>query len=328
MNNLWLKTGCNLTGYNYEIVKNSSEATARTVKKYFSAMLIISILWGFIGFSFARRYLDTGYTGSSIVALVMIFIVIQVERQIILSSGRNWLVPVFRTLIGVVMAIIGSVIIDQIIFKDDIEKGRISNLQAEANDILPEKTLELDNQIMQIDLAIAQKERERTSIIDEITARPFIKTTSAEIKHFQMQTNGHNGESRDTLVKKTDYTLTEVQNPKASLLPGITDQINQLRRQKSEKENSKINARQELEAELRSKTGFLDELNVLFSVLMSSTVAMTVWSMMFLVFMSLEVLIIVNRYGEDKNDYDRVISHQMDTRMVMLDNLTKNQLQN
>lgn len=328
MNNLWLKTGCILTGYNYKIVKSSSEATARTVKKYFSAMLIIIILWGFIGYSFAQRYLDAGFTGSALVALVMILIVIQVERQIILSSGRNWLVPGFRALIGIVMAIIGSVIIDQIIFKDDIEKGRISNLQAEANDILPEKTLELDNQIMQIDLAIAQKEAERASIIDEITARPFIKTTSAEIKHFQMQTNGHNGESRDTLVRKTDYTLTDVQNPKAALLPGITDQINQLRRQKSEKEISKINARQELETELKSKTGFLDELNVLFSVLLSSTVAMTVWSMMFLVFMSLEVLVIVNRYGEDKNDYDRVISHQMDTRMVMLDNLTKNQLQN
>jgi len=188
MKNLWLKIGCYLTGYNYTIVKNSSEATARTVKKYFSALLIVSILWGFIGYSFAQRYLDAGIPASSVIALVMIFIVIQVERQIILSSGRNRLVPVFRVLIGVVMAVIGSVIIDQIIFKDDIEKGRISNIQTEVNNILPAKTAELDSQISQLDLAIAQKESERASIIDEITARPFIKTTSAEIKHFQMQT--------------------------------------------------------------------------------------------------------------------------------------------
>ncbi|MBN1185869.1 MAG: DUF4407 domain-containing protein, partial [Bacteroidales bacterium] len=282
MKNLWLKTGCILTGYNYEIVRNSSEATARTVKKYFSAILIISILWGFIGYSFAQRYLDTGILVSSIIAVVMVFIVIQVERQIILSSGRKWLVPVFRTIIGVVMAIIGSVIIDQVIFKDDIEKGRISNLQAEVNDILPEKTRELDNQINQIDLAIAQKEAERSAIIEEITRKPFIKTTSSEIKHFQMQLNGHNGENKDTLVKRTDYTLTDVANPKATLLPNITDQVNQLRRQKAEKENNKINARQELEAELQSKIGFLDELQVLFSILFSSKIALVVWSMFFL----------------------------------------------
>jgi len=324
MKNFWLKIGCYITGYNYQIVKNSSEATARTIKKYFSAMLIVSILWGFIGYSFVQRYLDTNILTSSIIALVMIFIVIQVERQIILSSGRNWLVPIFRTLIGVVMAIIGSVIIDQIIFKDDIEKGRIDNLQKEVNNILPDKTLELDNQINQIDLAIDRKEAERGVIIEEITRTPFIKTTSSEIKHFQMQLNGHNGESKDTLVKRTDYTLTDVANPKAALLPNITDQVNQLRRQKAEKENSKINARQELEAELQSKVGFLDELQVLFSVLLSSGIALAVWLMFFLFFLSLEILVLVNRYGEDKNDYERVITHQVNTRMTMLEKLSEN----
>ena len=328
MKNTWLKTGSWLTGYNYEIVRNSSEATARTVKKYFSALLIVSIIWGFIGYSFAERYLNAGTLTSAAVAVVMVFIVIQVERQIIMSSGRNWLVPVFRTLIGVVMAIIGSVIIDQIIFREDIEKGRISNIQTEVNNILPVKTAELDNQIAQLDLAISQKESERAVIIEEITAKPFIKTTSAEIKHFQMQTNGHNGESKDTLVKRTDYTLTEVQNPKAALLPNITDQINLLRKQKSEKENSKINARQELEAELQSKTGFLDELQVLFSVLLSSPIAMVVWSMFFIFFLSLEILVLVNRYGEEKNDYERVITHQMDTRMIMLEKLSENRSRN
>ena len=59
----------------------------------------------------------------------MIIIVIQIERQIILSVGKNVLVPVFRIILGIVMAIIGSVIIDQIIFREDVEKGKISNVQ-------------------------------------------------------------------------------------------------------------------------------------------------------------------------------------------------------
>lgn len=323
MKDLWLRTGCYITGYNYTIIKNSSEASAKTVKKYLSAILIVSILWGFIGFSFAQRYLHTGIAGSFLVSLIMVIIVIQIERQIILSVGRNYLVPVFRTLIGIVMAVIGSVIIDQIIFREDVEKEKISNLQAQVNNILPVKTKELDFQIRQIDSAIMQKEAERAAIIDEITKKPFIKSTSSEIKHFQMQRNGRNGEKVDTLVKRTDLALNDVVNPKAALLPNIADQVNLLREQKAVKENSKINIRQELETEMGSKTGFLDELKVLFSILLSSGIALIVWIMFFLFFMSIEVLVLVNKFGEEKTDYDSIIYHQKDVRMKMLSKLSE-----
>lgn len=323
MKDLWLKSGCYITGYNYSIIKNSSEASAKAVKKYLSAILIVSILWGFIGYSFAMRYLHTGIIGSSLVSIVMIVIVIQIERQIILSIGRNRLVPIFRTLIGIVMAIIGSVIIDQIIFREDVEKARITNLQAEVNNVLPEKTRELDYQLIQLDSAINVKEAERSSVIDEITRKPFIKSAISETRHFQMQKNGRNGEVRDTLVKRTDLALNDVANPKASLLPDIENQISSLRAQKSEKENSKINIRQELEDELNSKTGFLDELKILFSILLSSWIAMVIWLMFFLFLMSLEVLVLVNKFGEEKTDYESIILHQKDVRIKMIQKLTE-----
>lgn len=321
MKDLWLKIGCYVTGYNYELIRNSSEASAKTVKKFLSAILIVCILWGFIGYSFAQRYLHSGIFGSIMVSLIMIIIVIQIERQIILSVGKNVLVPVFRIILGIVMAVIGSVIIDQIIFREDVEKGKISNVQTEVNNILPVKTKELDLQIRQIDSAIYLKEAERSSLIDEITKKPFIKSTSSEIKHFQMQRNGQHGNLVDTLVKRTDLALNDVANPKAALLPDIAGQISKLRAQKSEKENSKINIRQELETELNAKTGFLDELKILFSILLSSPIAMIVWLMFFLFFMCVEVFVLINKFGEDKNDYDSIILHQKDTRIKMLEKL-------
>lgn len=322
MKDLWLKLGCYITGYNYGIVKNSSEASAKTVKKYLSAILIVSILWGFIGYTFAQRYLHTGIAGSITVSLVMIIIVIQIERQIILSVGKNSLVPVFRALIGIVMAVIGSVIIDQIIFREDVEKVKISNLQSEVNDILPVKTRQLDFQISQIDSAILVKEAERSALIEEITKKPFIKSATSETRHFQMQRNTQTGELKDTLVKRTDVALSDIPNPKAALIPDMEEQISQLRSRKNEKETSKINVREELETELGSKTGFLDELKVLFSILLSSWIALIVWSMFFLFLLSIEVLVLVNKFGEEKTDYDSVILHQKDVRIRMLDKLT------
>jgi len=323
MKDLWLKIGCFITGYNYVLIKNSSEASAKTVKKFLSAILIVAILWGFIGYTFAQRYLHSGVLGSAIVSLVMIIIVIQIERQIILSVGKNVLVPVFRVLLGIVMAIIGSVIIDQIIFREDVEKGKISNVQTEVNNILPVKTKELDLQIKQIDSSIYLKEAERTAIIDELTKKPFIKSTTSEIRHFQMQRNGNNGDKVDTLVRRTDYALNDVANPKAALLPDIASQITRLRAQKSEKENSKINIRQELETELNAKTGFLDELKILFGILLSSWIAMVVWLMFFLFFICVEVFVLINKFGEERNDYDSIILHQKDTRIKMLEKLAE-----
>jgi hypothetical protein len=323
MKDLWLKTGCYITGYNHNIIKNSSELSAKTVKKNLSAILIVSILWGFIGFCFAQRYLHAGIIASSIVAIVMIVIVIQIERQIILSMGKNYLVPVFRIIIGIVMAVIGSVIIDQIIFREDVEKAKISDIQTQVNNILPVKTRELDVQIKQIDSAILLKETERAGIIEEITKKPFIKSTSSEVKHFQMQRNGSDGKLADTIVQRTDLALTDIANPKAGLLTGIADQISQLRKQKSEKENSKINIRQELETELSSKTGFLDELKILFSILLSSWIALVVWIMFFLFLLSIEVFVLVNKFGDEKNDYESIIRHQKDVRIKMLDKLAE-----
>ena len=221
------------------------------------------------------------------------------------------------------MAVIGSVIIDQIIFREDVEKVKISNLQAEVNNILPVKTRELDFQISQIDSAILVKEAERSALIDEITKKPFIKSASSETRHFQMQKNTAAGDVRDTLVKRTDLALNDVVNPKTSLLPDIEEQINQLRSQKNEKENNKINIREELETELGSKTGFLDELKILFSILLSSWIAMIVWSMFFLFLMSIEVLVLVNKFGEEKTDYESIILHQKDVRIKMLDKLSE-----
>ncbi|HEX2395547.1 MAG TPA: DUF4407 domain-containing protein [Bacteroidales bacterium] len=323
MKNFWLRTGCYMTGHNYEIIRNSSEASSKTVKKFLSAILIVSILWAFIGYSFAKRYLHSDVLVSSLVALILVIIVIQIERQIIMSVGKNKLVILFRILIGTVMAVIGSVIIDQIIFKDDIEKNKISNLQQEVNEILPVKTNELDYQIRQIDSTILEKEEERAALLEELAKKPFIKSASTETRHLATNYTDQRGVVKDTIGRRTDYTLTDVPNPKANLLPGISNQIDQLRKQKAEKENSKINIRQEIEADLKSKTGFLDELQVLFSILLTSPIAMFVWIMFFLFFMSLEILVLVNKFGEGHNDYDKVITHQMETRISMLDNIGK-----
>ena len=315
MRNLWIRIGCFLLGYNYEIVKRTSEASIKSVIKYLSALLIVGTLWGFIGFVFTHRYLGGSTFVSIIGALVMVIMVIQIERQIILTIGKNRLAIGFRIAIGFVMAIIGSVILDQIMFKDDVEINKIESVQNKVSKLLPVKTQELTYQIKQLDSSIIVKEAERAAIIEELGHKPMIITPSTVVES-----------KKDTLTGKmitTNKIVTtqSMPNPKASLIPQIDVQLKTLRDQKSGKEEDKLNIQEVLEKDYKSKVGFLDELKLLFDILLDSGIALVVWLLFFVFFLSIELFVLVNKWGDRGTDYDKTIVYQMDIRNKMLDKL-------
>ncbi len=320
MRDLWLKTGCFITGHNYAIVKNSSEASAKAVKKYLSAILIIATLWGFIGFAFTKRYLHGSTLVAVIGAIVMIIIIIQIERQIILSVGKNKLAFAFRVLIGIVMAIIGSVILDQVMFKEDVEKHKIESVQLKVNEILPIKTRELTMQINQLDSAIKAKETERALILADYNKNPMISAPTVTGRFEKDSTSGKMVEIG------REITTSSIQNPKAELIVQLDAQLKAFQEQKTKKENEKLNMQQVLEDDLNAKVGFLDELTILFSsVLLSSGIALTIWILLFFFFLSIELFVLVNKYGDTANDYDKTIIHQMAVRIQMLENMQEKQ---
>ena len=320
MKDWWIRFGCFITGYNYKLIKNSSEGSAKAVKKYLSAILIISMLWGFIGYAFTQRYLHGDKTLSAIGAFIMIIMVIQVERQIILTIGKNLWARGFRIAIGLVMAIIGSVILDQIIFKDDVEKQKMQNVIVEVDKMLPVKTKELDQQIQNLMSQISAKERERAEINN---ANPFEKQNSVETRNIPTRVRASDGSYHDTIITRRDIKVEDVPNHRLAVIPQITDQIQQLTKQRIENENMKLHMQDTLTNQLQSKVGFLDELNILFGILFTSRIALFIWCLLFLFFFSIELFVLVNKIWDQRNDYDQTIIHQMDVRIKMLEHLSE-----
>lgn len=314
--NVLLRFACFVTGRSYPIVMECSEASRKSVWKFFGAILLVSIVWGFIGFQFAQRYLKASVWTSLIVACVLIFMVVQIERQIILSVGKNLWSSIFRGLIGFVMAVIGSVIIDQILFQEDIEKKKVSLIQEEVNEILPKKTREIASQIVAMDSSLALKEKERTQIIREVDAQPFIKSKTSETKVIR-------GSEETEPLRESRSILTDIPNPKANLIPALDEQIKRLREQKAALEAKLFGIREEIEKDLRSKTGFLDELIVLVSILRSHWVALLVWLAIWLFFFAIEMFVLVNKWTDERDDYDDVVAHQLNMHKRRLKLLSK-----
>ena len=321
MKNSWLKFGCFLTGYNYDILKGLSEIAAKSVKRYTSALLIVCILWTFIGYTFTSRYLHGSLIGCCAGAVIMVIIVIQIERQIILSVNPGPLLYFARGTIAVMMAIIGSVIIDQIILKEDIELEKISFIQARVNTVLPLKTQDLRSQIDALDIAIQKKDSERIKLIEEVGKTPMIRSTTTSIAPTKVTTTTTDSGrvvSSEKLVNAASVIITSIPNPKQSLIVPLEQSIVQLRGEKSAKEDSLLNIRPRVEADIKSRVGFLDELNVMAKLIAGSRVAMFVWLIWFFLLFGLEMLVLISKSIEKKNDYEETILHQMNLQMKKL----------
>ena len=295
MRNPWIRFGCFLTGYNYNIVQASSEISAKAVKRYTSALLIVCILWSFIGFTFTTRYLHGSLVGSCAGALVMVIIVIQIERQII--------------------------------FKEDIELEKITFLENRVNKALPAKTEELHSQILALDTAIQKKDAERIKLIDDVGKNPVIKSTSTTTSPTKVNTTTTDSlgkvTSFDKIVNATSVITTNIPNPKQALIAPLAQTLADLTKEKSDKENALLNIRPKLEEEIKSKVGFLDELKVMASLIQGSRVALFVWLVWFSLLFGLELLVLISKAIEKKNDYEETIAHQMKLQMKKLEVLAR-----
>ena len=327
MKHLWVRFGCFMTGYNYSILRNCSEAAFKSVKKYTAAMLIVCILWFFIGFTFAHRYLSLGLPGCMLAGMLSIVIIVQVEKQIVLSINPGRLLLIFRGCLAFMMSILGAVIIDQILFEKDIEIEKISYVSEKVDRLLPSKTEELRKQIAALDTTISKKEQERDNYVEDISKHPTTTaiTTTTATKRMPVQTVTSSG--KDTTIWKTTSDRTVgtvlVSNPKIALLMPLDSTIGVMRQQRTLKENDLLHIKPALEKEMKASTGFLDELTIMTRMLSASYVALAFWLLWALFFLFIEMLVLFSKMGDRSNDYEKVVLHHMNLQMRRLDALGK-----
>ncbi len=288
---------CFFVGYNKTLLSHCSEQSRNQVKKYFAALVILMILWGFIGYNLGRVYFKLSWLYASIVAAVLVFMVVMVERQIILSSKNGW-IAFTRGLLAVAMAVLGAVITDQIIFQDDLEKMKITAVQEEVERLLPYRTMQLQQQIAEMDSIISAKESEKNKLTSDVERRPRIYNYDVEVER----------DSANNVVRKI-INRQSIPNPKIEMLKDLNAQIKSLREEKRQKETQLLDMRQQLEEELKSKKGFIDEINLMIKLIWGSWGGGIAWGSFFLIFLAMELLIVVTKYFESESDYDKMIQY-------------------
>lgn len=319
MKDAWVKLGCFLTGWSYPILQSCTESSRKQLKKYISAILILIILWAFVGYSFSERYIGTQWWGSAIAALVFVTIIVQIERQIILTLGKAWGLGFLRLLIAFIMAVIGSVIIDQIIFKDDIEKKRIEIVDREVGEQLPIRLTTIDNKLRELQVEMDSLNATNIQLYHDISERPTIQTVGTVRAPVTIKT----ADGRDTVVYHTTVSRTPVANPKSKEAELNSQNLEKLREQQEMYTQRKLDAEEELRADLLAKQGFLEELNALMEILGEKPIALIFYLTLFFFLMFLELFVVISKMLDKSADYDIVVEHQLNQKIKTLKELVK-----
>lgn len=317
--NWWLRLGCYLTGWNSKILAQCSEASYKHLKKYTAALLILMILWGFTGFCFAQRYVHAPFWGCIVSAFIFVTVIVQIERQIILTVGASKIGVVFRMFIAVIMAVLGSSILDQVIFGEDIKRKMVEITDRQVTEMLPVRLKVIDGKLTELQQNIDSLERMNLALNNEIAKNPTTKTVSTS-------TTYKNVLQEDGTYKKipeTTVSTSPVANPRIKQVETNNLNLDRLRKQQDDYTVKKLEVENDLRKELSTNIGFLEELHAMLEILKTRKEALLFYCIIFSFLISLELFIVASKMSDKKCDYDMIVEHQLHVKEIALGELVK-----
>ncbi len=309
--------GCFLIGWNKNILKECGEASYRQFRKLLSAICIMMVLWGTIGYCFADRYINIGSCLLKIcVALAFMFIVLCVERVIILTVGKARMMSFMRVLLALCMAILGSCIFDQIIFRNDIQQA----IQEHREDIIKAtitKRLSIyDSDIQRITHEMDSLSKATIILGEELQKRPTIQGTNVST---QEQVIGMDENGRPKKVKVQSVNTVTMANPLAEQLKANNDQIQIYSNQLEQLRQDKKDIAQKTTEEVSQRTpGFIEELEATLKVVSQSWISLAFYVILFCFLTFLELFVLTIKMGENKCDYELIVEHQLSLKKNLM----------
>jgi len=316
--------GCILIGWNKEILKECGEASHRQYRKLLSAICIMMLLWGTIGYCFADRYINIESTILKIgVALMFMLIVLCVERVIILTVGRARLMTVMRVMLAICMAMLGSCIFDQIIFRNDIQQAIQEHREDVIKETIAKRMSIYERDIQRITCDMDSLSKATIILGEKIQKRPTIKGTNVTTQ--EQVVMGEDGTPKK--VKTQSVNTITMANPLAEQLKANNEQIqiysNQLEQLRQDKKDIAQTTTEEIK--LRAP-GFIEELEATLKVVSKSPVSLVFYIILFCFLTFLELFVLTIKMGDSKCDYDLIVENQLNLKRKLMEQTSQSLL--
>ena len=302
--------GCILIGWDKNILKECGEASYRQYRKLLSAICIMMVLWGTIGYCFADRYINIESCALKLcVSLAFMFIVLCVERVIILTVGKARLMSFMRVLLALCMAILGSCIFDQIIFRNDIQQAIQEHRENVIGETINKRLSIYDSDIQRITQEMDSLSKATIVLNEELQKRPVIKGTNVST---QEQVIGVDEDGKAQKVRTQTVSTVTLANPLAEQLKANNDQIQIYSAQLEQLRQDKKEVAETVRTEVSQRApGFIEELEATLKVVSQSPVSLVFYIILFCFLTFLELFVLTIKMGESKCDYELIVENQL-----------------
>lgn len=310
--------GCYLIGWDKDILKECGEASYRQYRKLLSAISIMMILWGTIGYCFADRYINIESCALKIcVALAFMFVVLCVERVIILTVGKAHLMSFMRVLLALCMAVLGSCIFDQIIFRNDIQQAILEHRENVIEETISKRLSIYDNDILRITQEMDSLSKATILLNEELQKRPIIKGTNVST---QEQVIGVDENGKPKKVRTQTVNTITMANPLAEQLKANNDQIQIYSKQLEQLRLDKKEVAENVRIEVSQRApGFIEELEATLKVVSQSKVSLAFYIILFCFLTFLELFVLTIKMGENKCDYELIVENQLNLKKNLME---------
>lgn len=309
--------GCFLIGWNKNILRECGEASQRQFRKLLSAICIMMVLWGTIGYCFADRYINIESCVLKVcISLAFMFIVLCVERVIILTVGKARVMSTMRVMLALCMAFLGACIFDQIIFRNDIQQ----EIQEQREDVIKEtiaKRLSIyESDIQRITHDMDSLGKATLALNEELKKNPTIEMTDVSTN----RTNVGKDENGNPIIQtSTIVNKKKMPNPLAEQLKANNEQIQVYIDQLEQLRQDKKDIADKVTKEIKARAlGFIEELEATLAVVSNSWISLVFYVILFLFLTFLELFVLTIKMGDNKCDYDLIVEHQLSLKKTLI----------
>lgn len=235
-----------------------------------------------------------------------------IERQIILTSKKTIKMLAFRTMIAIVMAIVGSTIFDQTMFGKDIDKQMTNTIESQVADLTAQRVHIIDEKLVSIHTELDSINNVNSALQEEVNKNPFVIQTSV--------TNSQNKvlmpDGSFTTINNPSVTKNQVPNPKLTAIEANNKTIERLQNQEQTWVEKKQSVEEDVRRECKESVGFLEELEAMWTIITTRPLAGGFYIVFFVLLMSLELFVVVSKMVDGECDYDAAIKGAQQVRMA------------
>jgi hypothetical protein len=262
---------------------NETPESRKKVAALATVVFVPVIIWFVIGYLMSTQIMELTNLYGLFVAIVLAFLIFLLERTIIMANG-NWWIKGFRIFLGLVIAFLGAIFLDEIVFHKDIEHQlaemqRIDNLQA----------------VEQIDIQFADE----ISVSRQNLDRLYTDWQNA-VDDARKEADGTGGSGQRGVDGIARLKLDAAQNLKVEYDRALSSHESMLTRIEDIK--NAIRNNQNI-----SNDGLLIRVKALFSLVLNDWVMALIYGLFTLFLFSMEFLVVMIKMGWRKTNYERKI---------------------